>query len=146
METEPNKTRLEAAARTIAASRPRHRRVLLIESNPDLQWSLARMLTVNGNRVIGTGSVDGALAVLEQWAPDLAIVGSSLPGTTGVEVARQLREQNPDLFVILTGEHSPEPTAKERWAAASAELPRALGFETLRALLESLQLTPAPAE
>jgi len=104
------------------------------------------MLTVNGNRVIGTGSVDGALAVLEQWAPDLAIVGSSLPGTTGVEVARQLREQNPDLFVILTGEHSPEPTAKERWAAASAELPRALGFETLRALLESLQLTPAPAE
>lgn len=146
MGTEASKERLESAARTIAASRPRHRSVLLIEGDPDLQWSLARMLTVHGNRVVGTGSVEGALTVLEQWSPDLAIVASSLPGTTGIAVARKLRERCPGLVVVLTGDPSSEPAAKGRSTEVSAYLPKTFRFETLRALLESLQLTPAPAE
>ncbi len=52
MASEASAKKLESAARTIAESRPQHCSVLLIESDPDLQWSLARMLTVNGNRVV----------------------------------------------------------------------------------------------
>ncbi len=136
----------ETAARTLARSRPRHRSVLLVEGDPDLQWSLARMLTVDGNRVIGAGSGEGALAVIEQWSPDLAVVASSLPGMTGVEVARRLRDRNPDLVVILMGDPSPEPVAKERRSDISAYLPKPFRFESLRHLIDSLQLTPAPAE
>ena len=76
--------KLEKAARTIAENRPRHRGVLLVESDPDLQWSLARMLTVEGNRVVGTSTGEGALTVIEQWDADLALVASNLPGTSGV--------------------------------------------------------------
>jgi DNA-binding response OmpR family regulator len=138
--------KLESAARTIAESRPRHRSVLLVESDPDLQWSLARMLTVNGNRVIGTSSGESALTVIEQWHPDLALVASGLPGTSGEEVARQLRERNPDLLVILMAEQTPEPTAQKRSTDVSAYLAKPFRFEALRALIDSLQLTPAPAE
>lgn len=146
MTSEASAQKLESAARTIAGSRPQHRSVLLVESNPDLQWSLARMLTVNGNRVVGTSSGDGALTVIEQWNPDLALVASDLPGTSGVEVARQLREQNPQLLVILMGEGSPEPVQRGRSTDVSAYLAKPFRFEALRALIESLQLTPAPAE
>ena len=73
MTTEGRAQKLESAARTIAESRPRHRSVLLVESDPDLQWSLARMLTVDGNRVFGTSSVDGALTVTEPWDADWAL-------------------------------------------------------------------------
>jgi len=138
--------KLETAARTIAESRPRHRSVLLVESDPDLQWSLARMLTVDGNRVVGTSSGDGALTVIEQWDADLALVASNLPGTSGIEVARQLREWKPDLLVILMDEEAPGPVAEERSSYVTAYLAKPFRFEALRALIESIQLTPAPAE
>ncbi|MBW1876584.1 MAG: response regulator, partial [Deltaproteobacteria bacterium] len=147
MAPEARAKKLESAARTIAESRrPRHRNVLLVENDPDLQWSLARMLTVDGNRVVGTSSGDGALTVIEQWDADLALVASNLPGTSGIEVARQLREWNPDLLVILMGEETPGSSAKERSSYVTASLAKPFRFEALRALIESIQLTPAPAE
>jgi len=146
MATEGREQKLESAARTIAESRPRHRSVLLVESDPDLQWSLARMLTVDGNRVVGTSSGDGALTVIEQWDADLALVASNLPGTSGVEVARQLHDWNPDLLVILMGEEAPERIAKGPASHVTAYLAKPFPFEALRALIESLHLTPAPAE
>jgi DNA-binding response OmpR family regulator len=146
MAPERRAQKLETAARTIAESRPRDRGVLLIEADPDLQWSLARMLTVDGNRVVGTSSGEGALTVIEQWDADLALVASKLPGMSGIEVARQLREWNPDLLVILMDEETPGPVPKERSSYVSAYLPKPFRFEALRALIESLQLTPAPAE
>jgi len=146
MASKASSQKLESAARTIAESSPRHRSVLLVESDPDLQWSLARMLTVDGNRVVGTSSGEGALTVIEQGDADLALVAAQLPGDDGVEVARQLRAHNPDLVVILMGEAAPEPVSKERSTDVSAYLPRPFRFEALRALIESLQLTPAPAE
>ncbi len=146
MASEKREGMLERAARTIAESRPRHRGVLVVESDPDLQWSLARMLTVDGNRVVGTSSGDGAMAVVDQWLPDLALVASSLPGATGVEVARALRRKSPKLLVILMGQPAPEPATPGRPAVFSAYLPKPFGFDALRALIDSLQLGPAPAE
>ena len=148
MDTGEQIKKLEMAARTIAESQPRHRSVLLVESDPDLQWDLARMLTVHGNRVVGTSSGEGALAVIEQWNADLALVSSNLPGISGIEVAQALREHNPDLLVILMhGANEPKLGASdEPTLAVSARLAKPFRFEALRALLDSLQLTPAPAE
>jgi two-component system OmpR family response regulator len=146
MTSESHAQKLQSAARTIAESRPRHRSVLLVESDPDLQWSLARMLTVDGNRVVGTSSGDGALTVIEQWDAELALVASSLPSESGIEVARRLRAQKPDLLVILMEEDAAEPVPTEPSTDVSAYLAKPFRFEALRALIESLQLTPAPAE
>lgn len=146
MDTGDQAKKLETAARTIAESKPRHRRVLLVEGDPDLQWSLARMLTVNGNRVVGTSSGEGALAVIEQWEAELALVSSSLQGMSGVEVARRLRAKNPDLLVILMDDQEPAPDMGDASPAVAARLAKPFRFEALRALLDSLQLTPAPAE
>jgi CheY-like chemotaxis protein len=146
MEAGDQITKLESAARSLAESRPRHRSVLVVESDPDLQWNLARMLTVHGNRVVGTSSGDGALAVSEQWTADLALISATLPGLSGVEVARRLRAKNPDLLVILMDDAVPSLDAEESSAAVTARLPKPFRFEALRALLDSLQLAPAPAE
>lgn len=146
METGEQVKKLEEAARTIAESQPRHRAVLLVESDPDLQWSLARMLTVHGNRVVGTSTGAGALATIEEWSADLALVSSTLPSMSGLEVARQLRSRNPDLVVILMEGPSQEAAVREPSPAVAARLAKPFRFEALRALLDSLQLAPAPAE
>lgn len=104
------------------------------------------MLTVNGNRVVGTSSGDAALTVIEQWDAELALVAASLPGMSGVEVAGRLRQRNPDLLVILMGDEPPEPVLPDRSKDVSAYLAKPFRFEALRALIDSLQLTPAPAE
>jgi len=104
------------------------------------------MLTVDGNRVVGTSSGEGALTVIEQWDADLALVASDLPGASGIEVARRLRERNPDLLVILMSDEVPGPVVRERSIGVNAYLAKPFRFESLRALIESLQLTPAPAE
>ena len=73
-------------------------------------------------------------------------VPSSLPTLSGVEIARRLRTENPDLLVILMDEPTPEPVAREVSPAVAARLAKPFRFEALRALLEKLQLAPAPAE
>ncbi len=137
---------LRSAARTLAQTHPRQRGVLVVESDPDLQWKLARMLTVDGNRVVGAGTADGALALVDQWQADLALVASELPGTTGIEVARKLRVRNPELLVILMGEDEVEVHPTPRSTHVTAYLPKPFPFDALRALIASLQLAPAPAE
>jgi DNA-binding response OmpR family regulator len=146
MGIESNPEVLQSAAKSIAESRPRHRSVLVVESDPDLQWHLARMLTVDGNRVVGTSSGDGALTVVSEWRADLALVAARLPGMSGLEVARMLRAENPGLIVILMGEEVPSPVRKTPSPHIAAYLPKPFRFDALRALIESLQLTPAPAE
>jgi len=137
---------LETAAKSIAENRPRHRSVLVVESDPDLQWHLARMLTVDGNRVVGTSSGDGALTVVTEWQADLALVAAHLPDMSGLEVAKRLRAQNPGLVVILMGEEVTAPVQKTPSTDITAYLPKPFRFDALRALIESLQLAPAPAE
>lgn len=78
--------------------------VLVVEADPELQWRLARMLTIHGNRVVGTSSAEGALALLRQWPVDLVLVDAELPVTSSMsalELARVLREEHPQIQVVL---------------------------------------------
>jgi CheY-like chemotaxis protein len=78
--------------------------VLVVEPDPDLQWRLARMLTVHGHRVVGTCSGDGALALAREWPVDLVLVDEALPargGLSALALARALRTAHPDVRVVL---------------------------------------------
>jgi CheY-like chemotaxis protein len=78
--------------------------VLVVEADPELQWRLARMLTVHGNRVVGTSSGDGALALIREWPVDLVLVDADLPATSGMsalDLARTLREEHSQIQVVL---------------------------------------------
>ena len=139
METGEQIKKLESAARGRSPKAGRDiASVLLVEGDPDLQWNLARMLTVNGNRVVGTSSGDGAMAVIEHWSADLALVSSSLPDVSGSRGGPAApKHRTPTLVVILMDDGLPEPQAEEASTAVAARLPKPFRFEALRALLES---------
>ena len=90
-----------SGARRSASLPARACAVVVVESDPDHQWRLARTLTTLGNRVVGTSSGDGALALVAEWSVDLAIVAEDLPGMDGLELIRRLRDQAPQLTVVL---------------------------------------------
>ncbi|MFW6067812.1 MAG: response regulator [Myxococcota bacterium] len=156
--TQPNKKRerkITSAAKAAAAVAPRPAGVLVVENDPDLQWTLARMLTVQGNRVVGTSSGEGALALIEQWPVSLVLVDEELPGMDGLEVAKRLRESHPHIPVVLmTGEQTTDLQVAARLVGAFATLTKPFRREAIVELLARVQETvdrasvppPEPAE
>jgi len=100
MTGKPDTTKLSEAVKAVGSG-PRAGAVLVVESDPDLQWRLARMLTVSGNRVVGTSTADGALALMEAWQVDLVLVDEALMGLSGIDLARKLHETHPHVQVVL---------------------------------------------
>ncbi len=113
--------------------------VLLVESDPDLQWHLSRMLTVGGNRVVGTSSSDGALALIAHWPVDVALIAEDLPGMDGIELSRRIRRDHPTLPLILMAEEGPDVELAARTAGASAWLIKPFRKDQLDAALASLR-------
>jgi len=77
-------------------------RVLVVDDDPDVTESLARLLNVWGfdSRVVGDG--DGALELVGSYRPGAILLDLQLPGDDGLEVARRLRDRpvNPRPFVV----------------------------------------------
>jgi len=112
-----DRSKLQGAVRAAESVVPMLGGILVVEDDPDLQWHLARMLTVQGHRVVGTSSGDGALALVSQWPVDLILVDEELPGMNGLEVAARLREEHPQIPVVLM---ATEATEEVRIAARLA--------------------------
>lgn len=131
--------KLERARRAVATIPPvRLRGVLVVEDDPDLQWRLARMLTVRGNRVVGTSSAEGALEVLRQWPVDLILVDDGLPGMSGVELAARVHELHPEIpFVFMSSEEGADNEIAAKLAGAVATITKPFRPEALVELLRS---------
>lgn len=117
--------------------------ILVLESDPDLQWRLARMLTVQGHRVVAAGTADGARALLAEWGCDLVLVAEHLHGADGMSVAEDLRRRFPDIPVVLMTKRTGDSVrAAATRRGISATIARPFRWETFRDVLASL--TPAP--
>ncbi|MEM6960263.1 MAG: response regulator [Myxococcota bacterium] len=129
-------------AREAAASVPRRQRgVLIVESDPNMQWKLARILTVNGNRVVGTSTGSGALALISEWPVDLVLVDEDLPGMNGFELARHIRQRHPEIPVVLmTDPQNTEMHVAARLAGAVACIAKPFRPENLLELFSTLQI------
>ena len=72
--------------------RPRRRRILVADDNIDAANSLARLLArLYGQEVRVAHDGDEALAVAEEFRPEVIVLDIGMPGMDGNEVARRLR-------------------------------------------------------
>jgi DNA-binding response OmpR family regulator len=112
---------------------------LVVEDDPDLQWRLARMLTIRGSRVVGTSTGNGALALISQWPVDLVLVDDGLPEMSGLEVIRSIHEKDPSVpLVLMAAEVTPELRIAARAAGASTCVEKPFTSEQLSDLLAML--------
>jgi CheY-like chemotaxis protein len=104
---------------TIRERSPKGPSVLLVEDDPVTQSELARALTESGARVVGTGSGEAALALLEQWNAGVVVVSDAIPGMSGIEVARRIHASSPNVpIVLLQGEGGEEKDTEAKNVAA----------------------------
>jgi CheY-like chemotaxis protein len=122
------------AAASAAAARPCH--VMVVDDDPLIAVGTAEMLEDLGHTVIVVSSAARALDALRAGAQvDLVITDHAMPGMTGIELARQIRETWPGLSVLLATGYADLP---EREFAGLPRLAKPYRQEELAAQIARL--------
>lgn len=75
--------------------------VLIVDDDASVRWALAHVLQGCGVAAVTVGSADEALAMVRPGRFRLAFVDAKLPDVEGTELARQLRNVDPALSIVL---------------------------------------------
>jgi PAS domain S-box-containing protein len=68
------------------------RRILVIDDNVDAAESIAMILRLIGHKVLCIFDGQSAVKTVEQYQPEVVVIDIGLPGMTGYEVAKNLRD------------------------------------------------------
>ena len=92
---------LARSAERALAPTPQAMRVLVVEDNLDSQYLVCEMLKAFGHEADGVGHAEGALEQLARASYDVLFSDVSLPGMSGVELAREALRAYPQMQVIF---------------------------------------------
>ena len=67
-------------------------RILIVDDDPRIRAALVDPLRASGYEVLDAADGEDALLAIESWRPDLLILDLTLPGMSGFDVCRELRE------------------------------------------------------
>jgi DNA-binding NtrC family response regulator len=76
-------------------------RILIVDDEPEMVESTARLLTLAGHRCTTTTVAQEALALLDSQRPDVLLTDLKMPGIEGLELLRRAHRVDPDLPVIV---------------------------------------------
>ena len=93
-------------------------RILVVDDERLVRWSLAQRLSARGWAVTEAGSAAEALNVPP---PDAAILDYKLPDGDGIDVLRRLRQADPDLPVIMLTAHQDTELIVEAMKAGASD-------------------------
>jgi len=81
---------------------PARRRVVVVEDQDDAREMLRILLETNGHFVEEASDGSAAVETIQREHPDVALVDIGLPGMTGYDVARKIRENRAlaDVFLV----------------------------------------------
>ncbi len=88
-------------------------RLLIVEDEETLCESLRRVLSREGYAVDTAGSAESALEIFQDGSYDLIITDIILPGITGIELLKKIKERRPEQIVIITTAYASLETAVE---------------------------------
>ncbi len=116
----------------------RGRRVLVVDDNQDVADSLALVLRLGGHDVRVAHDGPAALEAAHAYRPEVVLLDIGLPGMTGYEVARRLRQEPPAglaLLIALTGYGQEEDRRRSSEAGFDVHLTKPVDPADLKELL-----------
>jgi CheY-like chemotaxis protein len=116
-------------------------RVLVVEDNPDAAESLQVLLEICGHRVRIAGDGPAALREVALEPPDIALLDLGLPGMSGYDLVRLLRD-DPGMkgvaLVAVSGYGRDEDKERALQAGFHHHLTKPVDFTRLQALIAEL--------
>lgn len=108
------------------------RKILLADDSLAVHRAVEKSLAGRDDAVRVASSGDEALAVFEEERPDVALVDVHMPGASGYEVTRQIKNSVPDVPVLLlVGTFEPYDEERGRDAGADGHLMKPFDEATL---------------
>lgn len=90
-----------SGSRSIAAVNAVNGRVLVVDDDAAIRRSLELGLRLNGFSVVLADSGRAALEAVGAGSPDVVVLDISMPGLSGIDVCRTLREDDNDVPVLM---------------------------------------------
>jgi DNA-binding NtrC family response regulator len=108
---------------TTPPSGPSHtdKKILVVEDEPDIRRILQLFLTEKGYRVQVAEQPARALEQLEQGPVDLILSDVRMPGMSGLELLRHLKQRDPDIRLVLMTAYSSVKDAVEAIQLGAAD-------------------------
>jgi DNA-binding NtrC family response regulator len=111
-------------------------RVLLVEDDPAVRSSIAETLLEEGIDVQACGSAELALTSIARAAPDVVLSDVRMPGMSGLELLKVLRERAPNVDVVLMTAFDDMPTVAQAMREGAFDfLVKPIKLTTLRNVL-----------
>ena len=96
-------------------------RVWLVEDDASIRWVLERALRASGMVPRAFDAAEPALAALRNDAPDVLLTDIRMPGSSGIDLLREVRAAHPTLPVIVMTAHSDLPSAVSAYEGGAFE-------------------------
>jgi DNA-binding NtrC family response regulator len=88
-------------------------KILIVEDEKTLRESLVRVFIREGYQVVGTHEAESAMALLRDGNFDLILTDIVLPGSSGIELLKEIKDTAPDQMVIIMTAYASLETAVE---------------------------------
>jgi CheY-like chemotaxis protein len=88
-------------------------RLLIVDDDPVVLDVLRQLLAQPGREIALAADAEEAIALAAKVAPDVALIDKNLPGLSGLELSRKLKQAHPEIEIIVTTGYASLETAIE---------------------------------
>lgn len=123
-------------ALTTPEEQTKNLKIALVEDNADFRTTVAQILTMSGYQVESFDCAESAISQFEIEQFDVLLTDMSLPGMSGMELASQVRQTNPEIKIILASGYGAAVTEQTKFAVQL--LPKPFSIEQLMECLNTV--------
>jgi DNA-binding response OmpR family regulator len=109
-----------------------HTKVLIVDDEEDFASTLSERLQIRGYDSIAVFCAEDAVLIAKSSPPDVVLLDLKMPGISGIEVLKAIKQINPSIEVIMLTGHGAEQGGAEGLAnGASAYIMKPIDIEKL---------------
>jgi DNA-binding NtrC family response regulator len=111
-------------------------RILVVDDEPSIRYSLTELLSPDGHEVREAEHAPAALDILESWTADLILTDLSMPAMSGLQLLEEVRVRHPGCALVLLTAHGDERTAVQALKQGAYDyIPKPFDNDEIRALV-----------
>ena len=119
-------------------------KILVVDDEPQIRRVMRVILTSENYEVVEARSGEAALLRFREFLPDLVLLDLNMPGMSGLETCRAIRETSDVPIIVLTVRHEEEQKVETLDAGADDYVTKPFGKQELLARIRAaLRRSPA---